>query len=93
MTFWIPWAVDAVIGLVSVSFFLIGLGDGTVSSFNILLWLATLLTLAAILGGSLWLRAHGRHRPAIGLAWVLAAPGLAYGLFIIVVLITQPRWN
>jgi multisubunit Na+/H+ antiporter MnhF subunit len=40
--FRILWGVDVVAALVALAFFFIGIEDGTVSSFNIMLWLALL---------------------------------------------------
>ena len=75
MKFWMLWGVDALIALVFVYFFLVGLGDGSVSSFNIGLWLVTLACLAAVVGGSLVLRANQRSGLAVTLLLVLAVPG------------------
>ena len=46
MKFWIAWAIDAVVAAIAVCFFLVGLADGSVSSFNIALWACILLVLA-----------------------------------------------
>ncbi len=93
MKFWFPWAVDVVIAAIAVYFFLAGLADGSVSSFNIVLWACILLGLAVVLGGSLWLRKAGRTGIAAALAWVLAGPGVLAGLLLLLVLISNPRWN
>ena len=93
MKFWIVWGFDALITLVVLYFFIIGLADGSVSSFNAVLWFVTLLILAAIMGGSLWLRSTGRLRSAIALLFILAVPGFLAVLFFFVVLLTNPRWN
>src|SRR5207247_2608749 len=43
MTFFrIVWGIAIVVALVGVAFFLIGIADGSVSSFNIVLWIAVL---------------------------------------------------
>ena len=93
MRFWIPWGVDAVIAAIAVFFFLWGLADGSVSSFNIVLWMVLLGGLAALVSGTLWLKSSGRPRAATVLAWVLAAPGLLVGLFFVVLIVANPRWN
>ena len=93
MTFWFLWGVDAVVALIFLTFFFIGLGDGTVSSFNIVLWLGTLGVLGVVVGGSLWLRNAGRMRVAMSLVLALAIPSLLVGLFFLAILIMQPRWN
>lgn len=92
-TFWFLWAVDALVALVFVYFFFIGIADGTVSSFNIGLWLVILLVLGAVLLGSYGLRRAGRTGWAIALALVLAVPGLLYGLFFLILILSNPTWN
>ena len=93
MKFWIPWSVSALVAAGFVVFFLIGMADGTVSSFNILLWLGILAVVGGCVGGSLALRKAGKHVPSILLAWVLAVPGLFAILMMLLVIILQPRWN
>ena len=93
MKFWIPCAIDAVIASIAVYFFFIGLADGSVSSFNMGLWLCLLLGLGGLLAGSFWLKGRGRTGAATALLWVLAAPGVLAGCFVLIVLISNPRWN
>ena len=90
--FWIAWIIDALVASIFGYFFLIGIGDGTVSSFNIVLWLGILGSLAGIVGGSLWLR---KRSPvgALILLLVLAIPAILALLFFLVILISNPRWN
>ena len=91
--FRILWGFDALIAAAVLFFFFWGLSDRTVSSFNIVLWLALLAGLAGVLGGSLTLSAKGHARPAMGLVLLLAVPGMLGVLFLLAVLILQPRWN
>jgi hypothetical protein len=91
--FWILWGFDSIITLVVLYFFFVGLNDGSVSSSNMVLWLGILLLLAAIMGGSLWLKAHNHLALAKTILWLMAIPGLFYLLFILVVIIGKPRWN
>ena len=93
MKFWFPWSVSALVAATFVVFFLIGIADGSVSSFNILLWIGTLAVVAGCVGGSFWLRQRGQALPSILLSWVLAVPGLFALLFFGLVLVLQPRWN
>jgi hypothetical protein len=93
MKFWILWGFDALITLVALYFFVLGLMDGSVSSFNMGLWAAILLALAGIMGGSLLLRFSGHPTAAAILLAVLAVPGLLAGLFFLLILILKPRWN
>jgi hypothetical protein len=91
--FWILWGFDAIISLVVLYFFFIGLNDGSVSSFNMGLWSVILVVLAAVMGGSLWLKSVNQMVLAKLLLFLLALPGLLYGLFMLFVIIGKPRWN
>ena len=93
MRFWIVWGFDALVALVVLYFFFIGLADGSVSSFNMGLWLAILLVVGLVMIGSLMLRSRGRSGVALGVLMVLAVPGLLYALFLLIILISNPRWN
>ena len=91
--FWIFWGIDALICTIAVVFFLLGLTNGTVSSFNIGVWIAILAALAVIIGGSLWLKEVGYPVFGTVLLLVLAIPGILYGVFILLVVVTKPSWN
>jgi hypothetical protein len=91
--FWLLWGFDALVALGFVYFFVIGLEDGSVSSFNMALWLGILGSLAAILGGGYFLRAKGHGALAACVLCLLAVPALAYVLFFAVLIISNPRWN
>lgn len=93
MKFWILWGLDAVITLVVLYFFVWGLFDGSVSSFNIGLWAVILLVIGGIMGGSLLLRSA--NHPILGalVLAILAVPGLLYGFFVLLLIILKPRWN
>ena len=93
MFFGILLAIDAVAALVILYFFLIGLADGSVSSFNMQLWLGTLAVVAAILGGGLALKAKGQRVAAHLVLLILATPAALYGLFVLSIIVFQPRWN
>lgn len=93
MKFWLLWAINAVIASVVLFFFFEGLADGSVSSFNRELWITILLALTAAVGGSLWLKSSGRTGPAMALLLILAVPGLIYALFLLLLIISGPRWN
>lgn len=91
--FWVLWGIDAVISLVVLYFFIIGLVDGSVSSFNMGLWVMILLGIGAIMLGSLWLKSNDYLRIAKIVLAILAVPGLLYALFMLMIIITKPRWN
>ncbi|HMK38724.1 MAG TPA: hypothetical protein VK569_05235, partial [Bacteroidota bacterium] len=93
MRFWLLWGIDAAIAAVVLSFFALGLADGSVSTMNIGLWITILAALAGVIGGSLRLRSSGRPGPATAVVLILAVPGILFALFFIVLLITNPRWN
>ena len=93
MKFWIPWGIAAIVTGVTLWFFVAGLADGSVSSFNAGLWALVLLATCGVTAGSMVLKLTGR--PGLGaiVALILALPGLAAGLFILLILIMHPRWN
>lgn len=93
MKFWIPWAIDAVIAAIVVFFFLWGLADGSVSTFNIGIWILALGGIAVVAAGSIWLRSIGRPGLGAALALVLAVPGVLVGLFFLILIVGNPRWN
>lgn len=93
MTFWIPWGIDLVTALVFLAFFLIGIGDGTVSSFNIGLWTLVLGVVGGVVVAGLALRAGAHRRLATALVTVLAIPAALTGLFFLVLIVTPARWN
>ena len=71
---------------VVVVFFFWGLADGSVSSFNMGLWLGLLALVGGVVVGGRALQRAGQAALATLLLLVLAIPGL-------LVLILQPRWN
>jgi hypothetical protein len=91
--FWFLWSVDAVIAAVALYFFFSLAAGGRVGSFNILPWLAILAALAAVVGGSVWLRSAGHHAVAIILLLLLAIPGALFALFLLLILILQPDFR
>jgi len=93
IAFRILFGIDALAAAVVVFFFLWGLSDGTVSSFNILLWLAMLGGVGGVPGGGVWLRANGHLRLANGVLLLLALPATLIALFFLLLIVAQPRWN
>lgn len=78
---------------VAIIFFVIGIGDGTVSSFNIALWIGLLAGAAVSLWAGRSLRARGRYVAAIAALSVSALPALVGSVFLLMLLTTQPHWN
>ena len=85
--------MDAIVALIIFYFFFIGIGDGTVSSFNIVLWLAIVVALTAILWGSLWLRSNNHPTLALLTLLVLAVPSLLFVLYFLIAIAGNGRWN
>jgi hypothetical protein len=85
--------IDAIICAIIVVFFFIGMVSGSVSSYNIGLWIAILAALAVIFGVSLWLKMLGYTVFGTLLLLVIAIPGLLYGLFIFLTIVTKTSWN
>jgi len=91
--FWLIWSIDAIVAAVVLYFFFVGLADGSVSSFNMLLWLALLAGVGLVVIGSLVLRAKGKPHLGMVLVLFLASPGLAFGVFFLVLISSHARWN
>lgn len=91
--FWILWGIDALVALIAVYFFFIGLGDGSVSSFNMSLWMGLLAGLAVVLLGSIWLKNHDYMGMAKLLLAVIALPAVGYGLMLLAMMTGGGRWN
>lgn len=84
---------DLAVAAVVFFFFFWGVSDGTVSSFNIGLWGGMLAVVAGVLLGAYYLNAGGNRPLAIILLLVLAIPGLLYALFVLLIIVANPRWN
>lgn len=93
MFFWIVWGIGAAVGLVALYIFVSGLGNGTVSSFNLGLWLVLLLLVVGVLAGSQWARLAGHGGLAVAIALILAVPAVLYLLFFLLVVASGERWN
>ena len=93
MWFWLPWGIDALIAAVALCFFVVGLADGSVSSFNMGLWMLIFFCLALVVGGSIWLRSTGNHGIAIALQLLLAIPGALVGFLLLAVVIARPDFK
>jgi hypothetical protein len=85
--------IDAIALLIALYFFAEGLGDGTVSSVNIALWLGILSGLSAPILAGWYLRTREQIVAANLVLAVVAVPAILAGLFVISLLISQPRWN
>jgi hypothetical protein len=90
--FWILWGFDALISLIVLYFLMVGLSDGSVSSSNMSMWVVAVLIIAVVLGGSLMLKNNYMMVAKI-LLWLMALPGLFYGLFLLIAVGSGARWN
>jgi hypothetical protein len=91
--FRIVWAFDAFVAAVFAYFFVKGLSVGTVSSFNLGLWLGILGGFAAVLAGGWFAHYKGRTWLALVLLALPAVPALLYLLFIAFLIVLQPDWR
>jgi hypothetical protein len=91
--FWILWVFNAIMALIPVAFFFIGLGDGTVSGDNIGLWMIILLVVGLVIGGTYWLKTKNQLQAAKIILGIAAIPSLLFMFFILVLLLTDTRWN
>lgn len=93
ITFWAAWSIAAIVTAIVVYFFFAGLADGSVSSFNIVLWIAILAGVLGVTSGSLWLKRAKRPGLATLVAMLLGIPGFLAALFLLIVSVSHPRWN
>jgi hypothetical protein len=85
--------IDAIVAAILLYFFFTGLEDGSVSSFNILIWLILLGGAATVIGGAHALKSKGQLLVASIVLLIPALPGLLFGLFVLAAIILHPRWN
>ena len=85
--------IDAIAVAILFAFFVIGINDGSVSSFNIGIWAVLLGGTGLIVAGGIWFRRAGHLLPANLLLAVLSVPALLYGLFALAIAVMNPRWT
>jgi hypothetical protein len=85
--------IDGLITAVVLFFFFWGLADGTISAFNIGIWMAMLAGVVALFGGGIALRTYGRRVLANTMLGVLAAPGLLVAFFFFLLIVLHPDWK
>jgi hypothetical protein len=78
---------------VALFFFGWGLLDGTVSSFNGLLWMGLLAGVLGVPAAGYFLHRSGHPRIAIVVLLITALPAFGFLFFILAIMILQPRWN
>lgn len=85
--------IDALAALAIVYFFIAGLADGSVSDFNIHLWVAIVCAISGIVVGGVILRKASYLKLANIVLAILAVPAFLYGIFILAVVLSDTRWN
>jgi hypothetical protein len=87
------FAINILAALVAFGFFIIGLADGSVTTFNILIWGAMLGTLFSLpfLAWLMRLRGHGR----VGMVLMLPVAGVAVvaALAMLIMVVSPPSWR
>lgn len=87
------FAVDIAAILIAFYFFFAGISDGSVSSYNIALWLALLSGMVAVLAIAYSFRTRGRIAAGAAVLALPAVPANLGGLFFLSILIAQPNWH
>ena len=87
------FAINVAAGLVALAFFIIGLGDGTVTSFNILIWAAMLGVVFSMPWAAWGVRLRGRARLGTLLLLPVALPAVLGGVMILVMIVMQPNFK
>ena len=91
-TFWILWIFNALMALVPIYFFFVGLADGSISSRNIGMWFLILLAVAVVLGGSYLLKGH-QMAIAKTLLIIAAIPGIIALLYLLIIVVGKPDFR
>jgi len=84
--------IDALVCIVVLYFYLVGMADGSVSSRNMGLWVIILFALAAVMFGSIWLRSYYLWA-AYWLLSIVALPAIGYLLLILLPVFGRGKWN
>ncbi len=91
--FGILFALNVIAGLVAMAFFAIGLGDGTVTTSNILLWAVMLSVLFSLPGGAWLVRVRGRPRLGTWLLVPVALLTFVAGAWLLLMIVNPPDWR
>lgn len=89
----ILFVFDILVSFVVFYYFLIGLIDKSISTFNIGTWLILLLGIAGIILAGWYFHKTDHHRMANLILSVLAFPGMIYLIFLLSVIFGNQRWN
>ena len=91
--FHILWGIDLLVALIAIAFFLLGIADGSVSSFNIVLWSGLLAAIAVVVFGARALARREHVVAACLVAAALALPAFLFALFLAIAIGSGVRWN
>jgi hypothetical protein len=86
-------AIDLAAAAILFFFFAWGLSDGTVSSFNMYIWVVMLAIPGLILWGGLHFGSRRQYLPAGAILSLLAAPCALATFGLVVLMIAQPNWH
>ncbi len=86
-------AVAGVVDAVIVLFFLWGVADGSISSFNIEIWLVALTLTVVVPVAGVSLANRGHYIAATLVLGLLALPGILSALFILLFIGSGTTWN
>ena len=93
LLFKILWGIDSLASAIIIYFFFVGLADGTVSPFNLGLWLAILLVIGGVMLGSIWLKSHQHPALSTIVLCIIAVPALLFGAFMLIAIFSGNKWN
>ena len=87
------FALNVAVALVAFAFFIIGLADGTVTTFNILIWAAMMGVLFSVPMAGWLLRLRGQRRVATVVLLPLAAVAVLGALAMLVLIVAPPSFR
>lgn len=87
------FALNLLAAMVAFGFFIIGLADGTVTTFNILIWAAMLGFLFSMPFAAWLVRLRGHQRLGTLLLLPLAGVAVLGGVAILVLMVAAPSWR
>lgn len=87
------FALNIAVALVAFGFFIIGLADGTVTTFNILIWAAMMGVLFSVPMAGWLLRLRGQRRVATVVLLPLAAVAVLGALAMLVLIVAPPSFR
>jgi hypothetical protein len=91
--FYIILAIDALVPIIAIFYFFVGISDGTVSSRNILMWILLLAALVLLWLACLYLYKAGWIKLAWTIAILLGLPAIIGLLYILMIMFGNVRWN